>query len=134
VVADHVAPDEMPLWMNAADVLLLTSVSEGSPNVVKEAMACNLPVVSVDVGDVKEVIAGTRHCHVCSAEPRELKRGIVDVIAALPDRSDGRQQTAWLDEDAVAARLAEVYGAARLGGPGVLGFVRARQRSRRATA
>jgi teichuronic acid biosynthesis glycosyltransferase TuaC len=134
VVADHVPPDEMPLWMNAADVLLLTSISEGSPNVVKEAMACDLPVVSVDVGDVREVIAGTRHCRVCSAEPEDLERAIVDVIGALPDRSDGRQRTAWLDEDAVAGRLAEVYGLAQSRGPGILGFLPVRHPSRRAGA
>src|SRR5215203_225018 len=47
VVAERVLPTEMPLWLNAADVLLLTSRTEGSPNAVKEAMACNLPIVSV---------------------------------------------------------------------------------------
>ena len=48
--------EEVPVWMNAADVLLLTSDHEGSPNIVKEALGCNRPVVSVDVGDVRERI------------------------------------------------------------------------------
>ncbi len=51
-VCHGVPHDRVPVWMNAADVLLLTSAAEGSPNVVKEAMACNLPVVTTRVGDV----------------------------------------------------------------------------------
>jgi hypothetical protein len=53
-----VAPDQVPQWLNASDVLLMTSLHEGSPTIVKEALACGLPTVSVDVGDVGEQIKG----------------------------------------------------------------------------
>ena len=46
----------VPVWINGSDVLLLTSLHEGSPTIVKECLACNLPIVSVDVGDVAERI------------------------------------------------------------------------------
>jgi glycosyltransferase involved in cell wall biosynthesis len=59
VVADSEPHERMPLFMNACDVLILASEGEGSPMVIKEAMACNLPIVSVDVGDVAEVIGRT---------------------------------------------------------------------------
>jgi len=59
-------------WLNASDALLLTSMHEGSPTVVKEALACGLPVVSVDVGDVAERIEGIEGCHLASPEPAEL--------------------------------------------------------------
>ena len=44
------------------DILVLTSYFEGSPNIVKEAISCGLPVISVDVGDVKEQIDGIDNC------------------------------------------------------------------------
>jgi teichuronic acid biosynthesis glycosyltransferase TuaC len=123
VAAHPVPPDEMPLWMNASDVLLLTSVSEGSPNVVKEAMACNLPIVSVDVGDVRDIVAGTRNCYVCDAVPEALAAAVLDVVGALPDRSDGRERTAWLGLEPISERLSRVYEAANGRGPGLLGFL-----------
>jgi len=57
-------PEEVVLYMNAADCLLLTSWSEGSPNVIKEAMACNCPIVTTDVGDVTERLKNLEGCHV----------------------------------------------------------------------
>ena len=57
-------PQEVVQYMNAADCLLLTSVQEGSPNVIKEAMACNCPIVSTDVGDVRERLTGLDGCHI----------------------------------------------------------------------
>ncbi len=123
VVADGVPTDQMPLWMNAADVLLLTSRGEGSPNVVKEAMFCNLPIVSVDVGDVREVVGATRHCRICPDDPVLLARAVLDAVRAIPERSDGRERSAGLVDHAVAAQLIELYDRARHRRPGLLGFL-----------
>src|SRR5690606_12582973 len=51
---------KVPFVLNAVDGVLLCSDNEGSPTIIKEAMACNLPIVSTDVGDVKERIAGVK--------------------------------------------------------------------------
>lgn len=128
-VAAQVPPDEMALWYCAADTLLLTSTQEHSPNVVKEAMACDLPVVSVDVGDVPEVVDEAQLCRVCKPEPSVLAAGIVDVVRASPVRSDGRQKTEWLSLPAISARLLEVYLRAVERGAGPLGFLPYRLRS-----
>ena len=51
-VMQGVAYADVPTWINASDVLLLTSLLEGSPTIVKEALACNVPIVSTPAGDV----------------------------------------------------------------------------------
>ena len=63
---------EVPCWINASDVLLLTSLHEGSPMVVKEALACGVPIVSVDVGDVAERMEGIKGCHLAEPNPTDL--------------------------------------------------------------
>lgn len=99
--------DEMPTWMNASDVLLLTSQYEGSPNVIKEAMACNVPIVSSDVGDVPERLADVSPSAVCSTDD-ELVAALVETLRA-DARSNGRQVVSDLRIDRMADRIRSVY-------------------------
>ena len=101
---DH---DDMSAYYNAADVLLLPSKSEGSPNSVKEAMACNLPVVTTDVGDVRERLDGVSPSHVCTSD-EEVVDGLVDVLAD-PRRSNGRQAARDVSLERMGERLRTVY-------------------------
>ena len=72
---------EVNLLMCAADCLLLTSKREGSPQVIKEAMACGCPIVSVDVGDVADRIAGIDGCYlVRTRDPREIASQITKAL------------------------------------------------------
>src|SRR5205085_3572256 len=105
-----VAPDRVALFMNACDVMVLTSYVEGSPNVVKEAMACNLPIVSVPVGDVPERLAGVAGCMICPHDPVALGDALLQVLR------DGRRTTGrcalqamGLDQDAVARKILAIY-------------------------
>ncbi len=109
LTATDVLPTEMPIYMSACDVLLLTSLHEGSPNVVKEALACNLPVVSVDVGDVRERLAGVDGCILSDdAQPAALAGAVCTVLAR--DRPvDGRSAVLGLDERLLAAQVISVY-------------------------
>src|SRR5438477_8830621 len=72
--------DRLPFFMNACDALVFTSYQEGSPNVVKQAMACNLPIVSTDVGDVREIMGRTDRCYVCEPDAREFTGRLADVL------------------------------------------------------
>jgi teichuronic acid biosynthesis glycosyltransferase TuaC len=100
--------DVVPLYMSACDALVLTSALEGSPMVIKEAMACNLPIVSVRVGDVPEVISGTSGCALAERDPGDIAAKLVDVLRT-PRRTDGRARIAHLKHDRIAQRVLEVY-------------------------
>ena len=109
VVAWGVPHDHVPIYMNACDALLFVSMYEGSPNVVKEALACNLPVVSVQVGDVAERLEGVAGCRLCrSAEPGELAKALADVLGENR-RIEGRAAVLELDETLLAQKMAQVY-------------------------
>ena len=98
-------------YMCAADVLLLTSIMEGSPNVIKEAMACNCPVVSTDVGDVAWVTGGSAGtCVVPYGDVEALRQGIVSALA-FGSRTEGRNRivSLGLTTKDVAAKIMAIY-------------------------
>jgi teichuronic acid biosynthesis glycosyltransferase TuaC len=94
-------------YMNAADALLLTSQREGFPNSVKEAMACNLPVVSTDVGGVRERLSDVRNSYVCENES-ELSDRLTTVLQRR-ERSNGREHIQDLSLDQMGEQIIEVY-------------------------
>lgn len=101
---DH---DDVPTYMNAADALLLTSHREGSPNTVKEAMACNLPVVATDVGDVRELLSDVSISRVCTSE-----EGLIVALHQILEgdsRPEGRDHVRDLSLDRMGERIVEVY-------------------------
>ncbi|THE66406.1 glycosyltransferase [Salinadaptatus halalkaliphilus] len=101
---DH---DRVSTYMNAADALFLTSWREGSPTSVKEAMACNLPVVATDVGDVRTRLEAVDPSSVAKSDD-ELVRGLVEVLER-GERSNGREAVRAVSQDAVVDRLLEIY-------------------------
>ena len=103
-----VPQSRMPLYMNAAEALVLTSQYEGSPNTVKEAMATNLPVITVDVGDTAELIGQTEGCHLVHRDCGEISAKIVEVCRRGM-RTRGRERMASYSMENVARRIVQVY-------------------------
>lgn len=107
-IAHGLPPEVMPDLMNASDCLLHTSASEGSPNVVKEALACNLPVVATPAGDIRELLAGVVDSYVCAPQVGDLADALVRCLDP-PRRSNGRERTETLDDRRIAERVVAMY-------------------------
>jgi len=99
----------MPAYMNACDALLLTSSHEGSPNVVKEALACQLPVVSVPVGDVSERLRNIEGCAVCSDDSVETIAADLRQVLGRGLRVDGRPAVIDLDDRKIGQQIIRLY-------------------------
>jgi glycosyltransferase involved in cell wall biosynthesis len=102
---------EVPLLMSAADCLLMTSHSEGSPQVIKEALACGLPIVSVDVGDVAYITASVEGCYVADDRTVDTLAGLLSQALAFGKRAAGRARIIQLglDNTQVAEKLIAIY-------------------------
>lgn len=114
------SPQEVAVYMNAADCLLLTSDSEGSPNVIKEAMACKCPIVTTNVGDVTERLEALDGCYIvedndCRFTDRNKAAVLMaeEIVKALEfgKRTDGlkRIQKDGLEITQIARRIRDVY-------------------------
>jgi glycosyltransferase involved in cell wall biosynthesis len=110
-----VSHNEIPKWLNSADILVVPSLMEGSPNVVKEAMACNCPIVATDIGDIKWVLGETEGCYVSSFKEKEFteKLRLALKFSETNGRTNGaeRIKKLGLDEGTIAKRVIEIYNA-----------------------
>jgi teichuronic acid biosynthesis glycosyltransferase TuaC len=108
VIANRLPQTQVVQFINACNALLLPSIHEGSPNIVKEAMACNVPVVATDVGDVAQVVGGTTGCHVCPRDPDALATALKEALL-LTEPTTGRADIAHLECSVVAMQVIYVY-------------------------
>ena len=109
VVAWRVPHSDIPLYMSACDALVFTSMQEGSPNVVKEALACNLPIVSVAVGDVDERLQGVEGCELCADDDPATIAAALERVLRRGSRSNGRETVLELDENVTTQRVIGIY-------------------------
>jgi len=110
--------EEVPYYMNASDAVLVTSRRESGPMVVKEAAACNVPVVSTDVGFVAEALEAVSGSYVCESRAELVDR--LDRVLRRDERTDGREECRSLSLDRMGEQLHDLYGEI-LGEPGPRG-------------
>ena len=103
--------DQVNALMYNCDAFLMTSKTEGSPQVIKEALACGCPIVSVDVGDVKERLEGVEGCYVVeSRKPMDIAEALRKAIA-FEGKTNGREKilAAGLTNEQVAKKIIVIY-------------------------
>lgn len=100
--------NRVPLLINASDALLLTSFREGSPQVVKEAMACGIPIVSTEVGDVRRVIGDTAGCAIVPPEVEAVSAALERALHH-GERTNGRERVVDYGLKRIAEQVHEVY-------------------------
>lgn len=100
--------EEVNRLLHEVRCLLMTSKSEGSPQIIKEALACGCPIVSVDVGDVRQRIAGVNNCYIVPRDPRAIGEAVRKVKA---ERTNGREKIIadGLTNEQVAQKIIDVY-------------------------
>lgn len=108
VVANGLPQTQLVQYINACNALILPSISEGSPNIVKETMACNVPVVSADVGDVSCIISHTKGCSVCPRTPQAFAAALEQTLLHT-EPTTGRIDIAHLECSVVTKQVIAVY-------------------------
>ena len=106
----NVSNEFIPIYLNAADTLVLTSLYEGSPNIIKEAMACNCPIVSTDVGDVSWLVKNLDGCLLTSYDPSDVADKLQQTLN-FNKRTEGRKRIfeLGLDSGTIASRIINIY-------------------------
>jgi glycosyltransferase involved in cell wall biosynthesis len=109
----NIKAEDLNFYYNASDLFLLTSINEGSPQSIKEALACNCPIVATDVGDIKWIFGDTDGCNLTSFEALDIAEKIIEAIefAKQNGRTNGRKRIIelGLDSETVARKLISVY-------------------------
>ena len=103
-----VPPGQMPVYINASDCVMLASDYEGSPTIVQEALACNVPVVTTNVGDVAERLQGVAPSRIVERSPERLGAALVEVLS-LGQRSNGTDRLGEISLDTTTRQLADLY-------------------------
>lgn len=105
--------EQLVQYYNAADVVLMTSFYEGSPNVIKEALACGCPIVSTNVGDVEYLLKDVEGCFVTDHHAETIKRQVEKAVEFRKNnkatKGKERIRAIGLDSESIADKLIGVY-------------------------
>ena len=108
IALNNVPHEDVPLYMNASEVVLLTSAFEASPVVIREALACNVPVLSTDVGDARVMLQGIAGCALVPPDPERIAESLHTALAS-PRRVAGREAMRPYSLENTARQIVGLY-------------------------
>ncbi len=106
---DGYSREEINLLMCGADLMLLTSKREGSPQVIKESVFFRLPIVSTDVGNIKEILLGVDSTHVVEADSKVLALHVAKVLESGNRIKNNESIITIYDNDLIATKIYSIY-------------------------
>ena len=109
LIMSGVRPDEVPVYVNACDFLLLTSDEEGSPNIIRECLALNKPVFSVNVGDAPKQLEGLKNSRIIKRTPSEAAKEIDATLKAPYIDNTREKMRDHLDFDCLNSSIIDIY-------------------------
>ena len=101
--------EEVNYLLNACNLVLLTSKSEGSPQVIKEALHTNTPVVTVDVGDVSEILNGVKNTYVVKSDKNEIRNAIKNVYSLGFVHTNGLSKASRFSNKIIVDNIEKIY-------------------------
>lgn len=108
IALNNVPHEDVPLYMNASELVLMTSAFEASPVVIREALACNVPVLSTDVGDARVMLSGISGCAIVGPEPSAIAEALHQALES-PRRVTSRQTMQRFSLENTAQQLRALY-------------------------
>jgi teichuronic acid biosynthesis glycosyltransferase TuaC len=106
-----VPPSRVPLYVNAANAVLIPSAREGFGLAALEALACDVPVLATPVGIAPEVLAGLPGALCGPFDARAWQRALAPHLAHPDPRIDGRARAEPYSSDTMAARVLAAWRA-----------------------
>ena len=108
ICLDRVPHEQVPMYINACELMLMTSAFEASPVTIREALSCNVPVLCTDIGDVRMVIDGIDGCAIIDADPGSIADAL-DRALSSARRIASRDRMQAHSLESTARRLIQIY-------------------------
>lgn len=110
ITAGNIPHEKMPLYYNASDVVVHPSLYEASPTAIKEAMACNIPIVASGAGDTSKILGNLSGHFLCKLNSQDIADKIKCSIE-FEKRTEGRKRLIemGLDHMSTAKKIKGVY-------------------------